>query len=74
MGPVEFMQKTFTYDEHLKAKLEELEAQGWQLMQDMPPTIHYVMFRQPQAQPVMANQGWGSLTIDDSKIEIIKGG
>lgn len=75
MGPVEFTQKTLPFDNNLEAELKKMEAEGWQLMQGVMPTITYVLWRaQAQPQSVVSNQGYGSITIDDSKVHIIKGG
>jgi hypothetical protein len=74
MGPVEFVQKIFPYDENLKSEMDKLTAEGWQTMQGMPPVVVFTLWREPQAQPFVAQQGKGGMTIDESKISIVKGG
>jgi len=70
MGPVEFALKIYPFDDNLPNEVKKLQAEGWQGVQGLVPAVTYVMWRAVQ-QPT--SEGRGGITVDDSKVEIIRG-
>jgi hypothetical protein len=71
MGPVEFSMKIIPL-ENLQQELEKLQREGWQMVPGMPPTVSYPMAR--VVQQAATNEGKGGITVDDSKVHIVRGG
>lgn len=73
MAEIEHVVRTFTVDDNLQAEIEKLQADGFQTIPGIPPVIVYHLMRQ-KSQPVAASAGLGKLSIDDSKVMIIRDG
>ncbi len=74
MGPIEFSLKIFPMDENLQQELAKLEREGWQSVPGLKPAVSYVMFRAAVAQQQSTSEGKGGITVDDSKVHIVRGG
>ncbi len=67
---VEHDVKMIPIDEHFQAEVEKLAKEGWQFLPGIKPIAIYHVARAKQAPPSAA--GMGQLTIDDSKVIILK--
>ena len=66
---MEFETKVFPLDEKLPSELRQLEEEGWQLVNGVKPVAVYFVGR-VVAPRAMASEG--GITIDDSKVSIIR--
>lgn len=69
---IEYDVKVFPIDEALQEKVTELAAQGWELIPGIKPVAVYHVARNKDRPPAPAGVGMGRLTIDDSKVQVIK--
>jgi hypothetical protein len=74
---VEFTVKTLEIDEHLQDKINEMLAEGWQLVSGTKPVAVYHVQRMknmPRAQGLLAAGGFGGVKINEDEIFILRNG
>jgi len=74
MAEYEFITKTLPIDANLQAECQKLEAEGWKVMPGTTPVAIYNLHREkPAVKPSGPMEGLLKLSIDDSKVHIIRG-
>ncbi len=70
---VELKTVMLTVDDNLTVELEKLAKEGWQLAADIKPVAIYQLVRAVQSTELEL-PGRGGITVDESKIQLIRDG
>jgi hypothetical protein len=69
---LEYQTQSFPMDDDFKTKIDLLVAEGWGLVPGTVPVVVYHLQREIKVQSAYKVASAGALSIDDSKVEIIR--
>jgi hypothetical protein len=59
------------HDPDLPGRLKQLETDGWIMVPGVPPQVIYVICRPAGQETMMRGEGFGKLSIDETKLYFI---